>query len=181
MGWSPSGDTSADYKYAIIKISEKEGKMNISIICIVQYVLKSICYFVLVLISWWYSDKRISKFHRKEGYAIIVVLSVKQIQRFGMGRCIRFMHIIRRKKIWTGRLELKIVKKIWIKNGYYKFTIIISYYLMSAISYFLLYKSHLNYFFSPASYLYISADYTASTVARRERNRGSENMHEKGW
>jgi len=40
--------------------------MNIFIIYIVQYVLTSKCYFVLVLISWWYSDKRISKFHRKE-------------------------------------------------------------------------------------------------------------------
>jgi len=51
---------------------------------------------------------------------------------------------------------------------------------MSTISYSLLYKSHLNYFFSLASYLYISADYTARAVVRsRERNGGSENVHEK--
>jgi len=36
---------------------------------------------------------------------------------------------------------------------------------MSTMSYSILYKSHLNYFFSPASYLYMSADYTACAVA----------------
>jgi len=48
-------------------------------------------------------------------------------------------------------------------------------YLTLALSYSLLYKSHLNYFFSPASYLYMSADHTARAVVQsREHNGGSE-------
>jgi len=47
MGLPPSGDASTYKKCTIVKISEKEDKMNISIICIVQYVLTSTFYFVL--------------------------------------------------------------------------------------------------------------------------------------
>jgi len=170
MGWSPSGDTSTYKKCTVNKISEKEGKMNISIICIVQYVFTSTCCFVLGHISWWHPNKRLPKLHRQEVDSLLLSNRAggKCNNLEWRGRCVRFVYTIWRKNLQTRRLELKNVKNLnkklkwkWIQvlHYYYYFFYycIINYYLMSAISYSVLHRA----------------------VARsRERNGG--NMHEKG-
>jgi len=114
MGWSPSGDTGTCKKCAVNKISEKEGKMNISLICIVQYVFMSTYCFVLGYISWRHPNKRLPKLHRQK------VDSLLSSNRAGgkcnnlewRGRCVRPVYSICRKTLQTRRLELKNVRKL---------------------------------------------------------------------